>query len=199
LTKMRDRRHVDKESFDTLLGWLHPDRELAAKKYEDIRRRLITIFTCRGCAEAEDLADETFDRVTRKVCEVAVDYVGDPALYFYGVARKVHLEYTRKRQATHTLAPPPEPDSEETEEEYGCLERCMEGLTQDNRQLVLKYYQDERQMKIDHRRELAHQFGIGMNALRLRVFRIRAVLQKCVLECLQKGFPRNGSEDNAIA
>jgi DNA-directed RNA polymerase specialized sigma24 family protein len=196
---MSDQWVLTEDSLNTLLGWLDPSRERAGRRYEEIRRRLVQFFVCRGCLESEQMADLTIDRVARKVPQIAGDYTGDPALYFYGVARKVHLEYTRKRQATHALAPPPEPDSEETEEEYGCLERCMEGLTQDNRQLVLKYYQDERQMKIDHRRELAHQFGIGMNALRLRVFRIRAVLQKCVLECLQKGFPRNGSEDNAIA
>ena len=184
MTKMRDRRHVDKESFDTLLGWLHPDRELAAKKYEDIRHRLITIFACRGCAEAEDLADETFDRVTRKVCEVTENYVGDPALYFYGVARNIHLEYTRKLFNRPASPPPPQRVEEEQEPEYECLEECMGKLPREDREMVLQYYKEDKRAKIEHRKQLAAQLGIAINALRIRAYKVRLTLQKCVQECV---------------
>jgi DNA-directed RNA polymerase specialized sigma24 family protein len=185
---MRNRRHVDKELFDKLLGWLHTDRELAAQKYEDIRRRLITIFTYRGCAEAEDLADETFDRVTRKVCEVAETYVGDPALYFYGVGHNVHLEYMRKQFSRPAPPPPPPPlqggEEEESEPEYGCLEECMQRLARGDRELVLQYYKEDKRAKIEHRKKLAAQLGIAINALRIRAFKIRQILQTCVQECV---------------
>lgn len=185
---MRDRRHVDKESFDRLLGWLNNDRELAARKYEEIRRRLITIFTCRGCAEAEDLADETFDRIARKVCDVAETYVGDPALYFYGVAHNVHLEYAR-RQFSRPSPPPPAPraaeeEEDESEREYECLEECMLRLAGEDRELVLQYYEEEKRAKIEHRKQLAARLGIAINALRIRAFKIRQTLQKCVQECV---------------
>lgn len=196
---MSDQWVLTEESLNMLLDWLDPSRERAGRRYEEIRRRLVQFFVCRGCAEPEQLADQTIDRVARKVPQIADDYSGDPALYFYGVARKVHLEYMRKQRAAPVAPPRREPDTEVAEEEYGCLERCMERLTPDSRSLVLKYYQDERQLKIDHRRELARQFGIGMNALRLRVFRIRAALQQCVLDCLKNGFARNESRNNAIA
>src|SRR5712692_5852224 len=88
---------INQESFDGLLGWLDTNREQAAQKYEKIRTSLIKIFTCRGCGEADDLADETINRVTAKVDIIASSYSGDPALYFYGVAQKVHLEYLRSR------------------------------------------------------------------------------------------------------
>ena len=82
--------------FDALLNWLDADRERAALKYEAIRLRLIKIFTCRGCCEAEELTDETINRVVARVADIAPQYEDDPALYFYGVSHKVHLEYLRK-------------------------------------------------------------------------------------------------------
>src|SRR4051794_16211659 len=103
---MNREQNITQESFDRLLEWLDADRERAGYRYEAIRRRLITIFTCRGCREAEALADETINRVTIKLPEIADAYVGDPALYFYGVAQKVHLEYLRKRPPAHVVVMP---------------------------------------------------------------------------------------------
>jgi RNA polymerase sigma factor (sigma-70 family) len=183
---MGNGRHLDQESFDTLLGWLNQDRELAARKYEEIRRRLIKIFTCRGCVEAEDLADETFDRVTRKAREVARTYVGDPALYFYGVAHNVHLEHLRGKFRRPLPAIEPQVRVEESEPEYECLEECLRRLTRDDRELVLQYYQEEKRAKIENRKHLARQLGIAINALRIRAYKIRVILQQCVQECVTK-------------
>ncbi len=176
---------LTQESFDELLSWLNSDREQAGQEYEDIRRRLIKLFTCRGCFEPEDLADETINRVTRKLEEIRGSYVGEPARYFYGVANKVHLEYLRRKPLP--ASPPPISDSDDIEQEYDCLERCMQRLTPDNRMLVLQYYREEKKAKIDHRRRLAEQLGIAVNALRIRVYRIRALLQECVQSCVQEG------------
>ena len=184
---------LTQEAFERLLDWLDSDRDRAGKKYESVRLRLIKIFTCRGCTEAEDLADETINRVTAKVQEVAENYSGDPALYFYGVSQKVHLEYLRKYQkkqadvavdsATLNLAPITLDD--DIEPEYECLERCLDHLPSDNRKLVVEYYQQEKQAKIEHRKRLATELGIAVNALRIRAHRIRLVLQRCVLDCLE--------------
>jgi DNA-directed RNA polymerase specialized sigma24 family protein len=178
---------LTQEAFDKMLAWLDPNRDQAGKKYEEIRRRLMKIFTCRGCTEADALADETINRVTRKVETVAEDYKGDPALYFYGVARKVHLEYARRKPVQ--VPPPTPPHAEQgdgVEREFDCLELCMQRLTPDNRELVLQYYSEEKQAKINHRRLLAEQLGIALNALRIRAYRIRAVLQQCVHNCVEQ-------------
>ena len=173
------------EAFDGLLSWLNPDRELAGRKYEEIRRKLITILSCRGCTCPEDLTDETMNRVTRRVPQIIDNYLGDPALYFYGVAHKVHLEWLRRNG--RALVPPPAPDPpEETEQEYECLEQCMEHLTSKSRELVSQYHREEKKAKIDGRKELADRLGIGVNALRIRAHRIRAGLQECVVLCLSK-------------
>jgi DNA-directed RNA polymerase specialized sigma24 family protein len=174
---------LTQEAFDALLGWLDPNSERAGEKYEDIRRRLVKIFSCRGCAEPEDLADETINRVTSKLPSVEANFVGDPSRYFYGVANKVHLEYRRRKPVPD---PPPAPSYDENiEKEFDCLERCMEKLTAENRLLVIEYYQDEQQAKIDHRKRLAEQLGITINALRIQAFRIRVSLLECVTTCLQ--------------
>ena len=60
----------------------------------------------------------------------------------------------------------------------------MEILSAANRELILEYYREDKQAKIDHRIELARRAGIGLNALRIQVCRIRATLQKCVIECV---------------
>jgi DNA-directed RNA polymerase specialized sigma24 family protein len=183
--------------FDTLLNWLDPaDRERAGSKYETIRLRLIKIFACRGCAEPEELADETINRVTAKVPEIANNYVGDPALYFYGVSQKVRLEYTRasqKRQAEgpEDLKVSPRswamPDTDDdAEPAYQCLEKCLKELTEENRKLVVEYYQLEKHAKIEHRKKLANEMGIAVNALRIRAHRIRVALQQCVTQCLDQ-------------
>ena len=174
---------LSQESFDALLAWLDSDRERAGIKYEQIRLRLIKIFAGRGCAEAEDLADEIINRVTNRLNEIGNEFTGNRERYFYGVAYKVLMEYQRRRQPQ----PPPAAavDSDRVEQEYLCLEQCIAQLSDENRELLLQYYQGEGRTKIEQRRRLAEKLGIAPNALRIRAFRIRAALQECVEKCLE--------------
>lgn len=175
---------ISQDAFDKFLAWLDSDRERAGAKYEDIRRRLIKIFTVRGCQVGEDLADETINRVIKKTPEIADTYIGDPTSYFYGVARRVHLEHVRKPAPP---LPQPKADSpEDKERQDRCLDLCMIVLSSENRSLVLEYYNQDRPVTILHRKTLAEQLGISGTALRLRVHRIRAALQTCVETCLQQ-------------
>lgn len=176
---------LTKESFDALLAWLDANPDAAARKYEQIRTRLIKIFVCRGCLESEDLADQTIDRVARRLNDIEATFSGEPARYFYGVANKIHLEYLRRKRTPEPEPPVPDDDTDEDAREYECLERCMEQLTPKNRELVLEYYQEERWAKIEHRKRLADQLGIALNALRIRACRIRASLLECVQNCVR--------------
>ncbi|HLL70417.1 MAG TPA: sigma-70 family RNA polymerase sigma factor [Pyrinomonadaceae bacterium] len=187
---MKKDRELTQNMLDKLLGWLDPDRERAGSRYEEIRRRLIKFFTCRGCYDAEDLADETISRVMFKVEELAPVYSGDPALYFYGVADKVQLEYFRNRkrgEAAHTTAaalPPVEPQDEEDARRYECLDRCMSELPPNNRHFIVEYYREEKGAKIANRKKLAEQLAVNLNVLRIRACRIRVSLEECVRQCL---------------
>jgi DNA-directed RNA polymerase specialized sigma24 family protein len=175
---------LTQDAFDTLLGWLDPDREAAGRKYEEIRRRLVTIFDCRGCAEPEDLADETINRVTSKLAVIQSTFVGDPIRYFFGVAQRVLHEYWRRKPPAEVA--PHEPYDENVDKELACLERCMQTLTAANRKLIVDYYRSEEQSTIDHRKTLAERLGIAMNALRIRAHRIRSSLENCVMSCVQQ-------------
>src|SRR5215510_991230 len=97
---------LSQEAFD---DWLDSDREQAGIKYEDIRRRLIKIFTGRACVEAEDLADETINRVSSRLSVIKEEFKGDRARYFFGVANKVYMEYMRRKPPQPP--PPPATDS----------------------------------------------------------------------------------------
>ncbi|HXQ37351.1 MAG TPA: hypothetical protein VN843_25300 [Anaerolineales bacterium] len=173
---------LSQEAFDALLDWLDSDREQAGIKYEQIRSRLIKIFTGRGCIDPEELADETINRVTRKLNDIQNEFTGDPARYFFGVANMIHMEYLRKKTPQ---PPPPPPDSERAELEYRCLERCIAGLSEEDRALLLKDYGAKGRTQAERRKALAEELGISLNALRLRVFRIRVALKECIEKCIQ--------------
>jgi DNA-directed RNA polymerase specialized sigma24 family protein len=173
-------------SLSKLLDWLTPDREQSATRYEEIRRKLIRFFTCRGCTEPENLADVTIDRVTRAIDQPSFQYVGDPTLYFYGVAKKVRLEHFR-RQARVVEEPIVTDKSQDDRQRYDCLEHCLSTLTSGDHKLVLDYYSYEPGGKGSHRQLLADQLGIPLNALRIRLYRVRNRLRDCVKACMQQG------------
>ncbi|HEX9959500.1 MAG TPA: RNA polymerase sigma factor [Pyrinomonadaceae bacterium] len=182
---------INQENFDVLLNWLDRNREIAGQKYEKIRRRLIRIFLGRGCFEAEELADETINRVTRRLPQVAADYVGEPTHYFYAVANKIHLEWLRKQKKINELPLNETHNHAETESEteYECLETCLEALPNEQRGLIVEYYRDEKSAKIENRRQIAEKLGINVSTLQVKAFRIRSRLKECLQKCLaEKGW-----------
>src|SRR5262245_14482393 len=176
---------LDCERFHHLLEWLDNDSEKAGAKYEWIRKRLITIFTSRGSTIPEELADRTIDRVARKLPEIRRTYIGDPAHYFCGVAGYIFRESRRKDKGSTTLImpmPAPATSDDDEEELYSRLDRCLDELPAVDRDLLVAYYRQDKQAKIESRKQLAVQFGVGMNALRIRACRIRADLQNRMLQ-----------------
>lgn len=179
---------LTREHFDGLLAWLHPNREQAATIYEEIRSRLIKGFRSHGCMVPEELVDETINRVARKLHEFVATYTGDPARYFFRVAHYVHLEYLRA-QPEFTQLPDDMPlreSADDVEAVYECLEKCMQHLTPRNRELVSQYYQGEKNIKIELRKELARRLGIKLPILRLQAHRIRINLKNCIQNCMQQ-------------
>ena len=159
---------INQEQFEQLLSWLDPDREKAGAKYESIRKRLIKLFVCSGCNVAEDLADKTINRVARKLPEFRATYVGEPGHYFYGVAKHIRLEWSRKRRPPAVLPPAAAPPKRTKTKNAttGVYKNAWPHSLQADHDLVLGYYAEEKHAKIDHRKKLAEQLGVGMNALR---------------------------------
>jgi RNA polymerase sigma factor (sigma-70 family) len=169
--------------FASMLEWLNADRDDAIRKYEKIYHRLIEILASRGCHEAEDLADEIIDRVVNKIDEVSKNYEGDPASYFYGVAKNVLFEYWKRKSPSdlpYLLKAEDTSDSDEKELRHAILDDCLALLSEEDRDLILNYYQKEGREKILYRTEIASKLGIALNALRIRVYRIRIGLKDCV-------------------
>lgn len=179
------------ESFDALLTQLAPDRERAGELYETIRRKLVRLFEWRGCAAPEDLADETINRVARRLAEGVELRSNDPYGYFCGVAHLVYKEVMRRAAREHRALesgdwPPPSSltDDEPSDQRLDCLRRCLQELPADQRDLVLRYHQGENNIR--NRQALADQLRIPMNALRIRIHRVRRKLETCVHECLSR-------------
>lgn len=181
---MKQGWELTEEAFNRLLDWLAPDRETAGQRYEEIRLRLIKIFASRGCQMPEDLADETINRVSAKLSEIASTYEGDQALYFYGIANFVFRESIKAGKPAPPPPPPPMPDPN-SERAAHCLEHCLGQLSPPQRQLILAYYEFEKRAKIECRRHLAEQHGLSDNALKIRVHRLRQQLYDCLQNCLE--------------
>ncbi|MBO0856944.1 MAG: RNA polymerase sigma factor [Chloracidobacterium sp.] len=193
---------ITSEAFDRMLAELHPDSQRAGEQYEIIRRKLVKFFEWRGCAQAEECADETFDRVAQKIYEGTSIWANDPYSYFHGVALNVLREYLRRAEQTaktledavHTqdLSPDPEVlllrETEQMEKErlLECLNRCMQNLPPESLHLITKYHHGEESTNKERRKELAQLLGIPLNALRIRAYRIRASIQECVMKCLER-------------
>jgi DNA-directed RNA polymerase specialized sigma24 family protein len=176
---------ITQEAFNDLLTWLNPDRELAGRKYETIRAGLIRVFVAKGFAEAEDMADEAITRVNKRLPDIVTTYVGEPALYFHGVARNLIREAVRRKEVATDLSPVASIQITNQSDEYECLMRCLQFLDRDKRELILDYHVYERRDKIEHHRVMAAELGISETALRCRTHRIRTELEECVLDCVQ--------------
>ena len=180
---------IPPESFEEILAWLNDDREVAASMYVQLREDLEKLFTLRRCADPRWLVDETFDRVAKKVHEVRQSYEGDPRLYFYGVARNLSKEELKKVKTHSSLdnvdLPADDPKEETTDMREECLHSCLQELSAEKRELILSYYAKEKQAKIDQRAALAKRLGTSVETLRVRVYRIRNGLEKCVERCLE--------------
>jgi len=177
-------------TFNEILAWLNSDPDVAGQMYVQLRHDLAKIFTWNRCSDPEGLTDEVFDRVSRKVHQLRQTFNGDPRLFFYGVARNLIKEESKKIRAQVSLehldlaanecAENNDPEMMRAE----CLELCLQKISSDKRELILDYYAKEKQAKIDHRAEIARRFGMSVEVLRVRIYRIRSRLQQCIESCL---------------
>ena len=178
------------EPFDALLEWLDTDRETAGQRYEVIRAGLIRMLISNGLSDAEHYADETIDRVIKRLPEIKETYVGDPVKYFHGVARNVIREARRRKEVLIDIVPDrflQEPYKSDTSE---CLSQCLGLLPSDKQEFILDYHLYKGHSKIEHHRQMAGELDITEGALRTRAHHLRVTLEKCVLECIDN-FGRN--------
>jgi DNA-directed RNA polymerase specialized sigma24 family protein len=179
---------LTEQSLAGFLSVLDEDPERAGEQYEIIRRRLVKFFEWRGSTTSDELADETLNRLVRKIDEGEV--IRNLSAYIGGMARLVWLEalkqQERARGAVEDLRASTQNPSQTDSQRVECFELCLEGLLPENRALILDYYRAEKSSKIKLRKQLAEKLGTPLNALRIRAHRIRLQLEKCVNDCLRK-------------
>lgn len=183
---------LTRPALDRLLGWLDTDNTSAARKYEQTRRALIRFFESRGCHTPEDQADRTIDRVAKRIDEGVELWVDEPAMYFYGVAKHVLMEYYR-RQSGRSLnrALYVTDNNESVHRRFECMGRCLDSLPAESRALLVDYSNGEKREKERMRRALADRLGISINTLRIRVHRLREHLARCARNCMQENDGRS--------
>jgi DNA-directed RNA polymerase specialized sigma24 family protein len=176
---------IAKEPFEELLDWLDSDREIAARKYETIRTGLIRIFVSHGVSDGAFYADETIDRVMKRLPEIRPTFSGEPARYFSGVARNVLREALRNKEVLPEVMPDLVSEEADTSDMLDCLRQCLKLLPDERQELILDYHLYHGRAKVELHREMAAELSISEGALRTRAHHLRVSLEECVLECLK--------------
>jgi RNA polymerase sigma factor (sigma-70 family) len=184
---------LTREGFYEILRRLDADLERACEKYEELRRKLIRHFEFHGGWPPEDLADETINRVGKKVVDkVAIQNI---ETYSMGVARHIVQEYWRSNETKAVPIEDLETDppsgalnpeevilQDETRRRekirLECMGQCLDELPPDELNLMRQYQTGEKSERIKNRERLAQKLGITQLALRQRVHQIRARLRK---------------------
>jgi len=176
------------EAFARLLAALHPDRDQAALRYEELRERLVRIFLWEHAIDPEALADDALTRLARRLDEGEVIH-SIPA-FLNGIARNLLKEESHRRQRLQPLTdlPAPVPDAG-IERRHAALESCLSTWEPDKRALLLDYYQGDQSARIHNRQRLAARLGLELNALRNRALRLRDRLEACVRKQLERDTP----------
>lgn len=191
---------ITSDAFQNLLKWLDEGTDSEGRRYLEMRQRLVSFFDRKNCLSPGELADETLNRVARRIEEEGSIESETPAKYCYITARFVFMEYLRgseKRSVSFEEMPPgvrdghlktgKESDEKRLKEKMlDCLEKCTGKLEEAKREIILNYYYGEERIKIENRRSMAEKLGITVNALSIRACRIRDKLEDCVGKCAEK-------------
>lgn len=182
------------ENFEKLLLYFNPNRELAGEEYELLWLKMREYFGARACTCAEELADEVMSRLAKKIAEG--EEIRDVLRYSYRLAHWIWMEFLRRPESNYvpfdelpvlSFAPP---DILLQKEQSGCYLHCMQQITQEERRLVIEYWDNENQSHHKARKRLAKRMGLSLIALRIRITRIKKKLESCYSDCKGKGLPK---------
>jgi RNA polymerase sigma factor (sigma-70 family) len=184
--------------FEGLLKRLDADRNRAGEKYEVIRWKLVRFFQWNSCFAAEELVDETLNRLAEKVAAGGQE-ISDIAAYAWGIARNVKQEALRKDARTIHLGDVPSvetlagnvpmdaaDDLTQDQKRLKCLRMCIRRLSARDRTLLLSYHSPKGR-KNEARKQLAKEAGVTSLALRVRVNRLRFKLEDCIRKRFASG------------
>ena len=94
----REAPELSQYVFERLLEWLDDGTESHGERYLEMRRRLVWYFDRRNRPAADELADETLNRVARTLEQTGAIATRPPARYCYVIARFVLFEDLRRER-----------------------------------------------------------------------------------------------------
>lgn len=166
-----------------------PRELLDPEQYRIIRQKVIRYLAANRCYNPEELADETFSRVLRKIDSWQSQNVAFGA-FLFGFAKIVARERGHGVRGEEQLDDSsPEiiqlagaswiPDTDPQAEVIEYLQHCLQEMEPEERELIVNYYQggsQEGDLKRG-RQQLADQLGLSIKALRQRAMRLRIKLE----------------------
>jgi hypothetical protein len=204
------------QDFERLFAFLDGNQKRAATKYDQIRRRLIKLFTWRDCRPPREFADRTIQIVVRRLNDGTDHRVSEPYQYFYNAAMTVLGEASPAHASEASPAPgataaasgddlmsdksrrPPE-DAERTSiarRLRPTIDASVDELVPKFRDLLIGYHR--RHLSPTWREELAGTQGVPVNIMRLRVSRLRSAVERAARRSLRSaddganGSPKEG-------
>jgi len=184
---------LNQTGFDKLLQTLDAERDAAGAKYERLRVRLVKYFEWRNCETCEELADTVFDRIIKKLTEG--EEIQNINAYSATVAQFVFKEYLRSvSHLNQDIEDTPNlnieaknneitDENEINELRLSCLDKCLAQFSDENRQLIIAYYDTDEKTMITARKRLSDAMNISLNTLRIRVCRLKSKLEDCTINC----------------
>jgi DNA-directed RNA polymerase specialized sigma24 family protein len=175
---------LNSSQFEGLLLHLDRDRERAGAEYERIRRDLMRFFKGSRCYPAEELADDTMDRVARRL---ECTQIRNLSAYIRGTARIIVLEVCRQPREVGLEDLPlneyPKAENAEWSMIHGeerqlrmeCLKKCLLELSPVDREVFFRYQLCTSRGK--GKAQLAHRLGFTEQVLRIRAHRVRRKLE----------------------
>lgn len=183
--------------FEKLLNLLAADREEAGLKYESLRLRLIKYFDWRDCVDSDDLADEVFDRVIKKLNEG--EKIENINAYAATVAQFVFKEYCRRKERKmHSIEENFNVKQLVSSENFVakleeskdvqkiCLTECLNKMDAETRKLLVAYHDTDEATMIASRKRLADSLSMNLNTLRIKVCRLKSKLEECARKCCRE-------------
>jgi DNA-directed RNA polymerase specialized sigma24 family protein len=169
------------------------DKSFSRLNLGHIRKALRLYFRNEGFRDPKELADDVITRVFLKINrEGEKIQLDEPLRYFLGVAKKVRHEYWRRQKKEASMDfqifEPSSPDSESIEDirlTKLCLEKCMELLNPEDRELIKQFLEAGKH----YTKELKDIYNLKPNAIRVRIFRIirnENEFRECIKECLKR-------------
>ena len=170
---------LDQTDYDRLFTLLEPGSPSPESGFQLCRLKLIKFFSWRWCPDPANLADETIVRLLKNVKQGHMTASEKPYKYVYAIALNVYREHRRELEKHPLVSYDDAVTTWVPESSDGCRELCLKKLPNDKLELLNQYYLLDRE-------ELAGKLELSLNALRLRIHRIKEDLRNCCEDCQKR-------------